>query len=41
MFQFLFGVTLGVWLGTKYDCKPYVDMVSKFIVENIPKERSS
>jgi len=40
MLQFLFGVTVGVWLGTKYDCKPYVDIVMKFITENTPKERS-
>ena len=40
MFQFLFGVTLGVWIGTKYDCKPYVDMIAKLIAENTPKERS-
>ena len=41
MFQFLFGVTLGVWLGTKYDCKPYIDMIAKLIAENTPKRTIS
>ena len=33
------GMGVGIWLGTKYDCKPYIVFFAKFIAENIPKER--
>lgn len=27
MLEFLFGFGLGVFVGTKYNCKPYIDFV--------------
>ena len=27
MLEFLFGVGVGILIGTKYNCKPYIDVV--------------
>ena len=39
MIQFIAGFISGVIAGTKYDCKPYLELVVQFIKENMPKER--
>ncbi len=39
MIRFMAGMAVGIWIGTSYDCKPYIDMVTKYITENAPKKR--
>jgi len=39
MWQFMFGFVAGVYVGTKYDCKPTIDYLSKMIEDNMPKEK--
>ena len=39
MWQFMFGFVAGVYVGTKYDCKPTMDYLSKMIEDNMPKEK--
>ena len=39
MFQFITGLTIGIWVGTHYNCKPTVDAFEKYIKENIPKQK--
>jgi hypothetical protein len=39
MWKFAFGFGLGVYSGTYYDCKPYINNISKFIKDNFPKEK--
>ena len=38
MWQFLMGFGVGVYVGTKYDCKPTIGFVKKCIKDNIPKD---
>ena len=38
MWQFLMGLGVGVWVGTKYDCKPTIVFVSDCLKKNIPTE---
>ena len=33
------GVAVCVWLGTKYDCKPIVDVTIKFLADHAPKKK--
>ena len=39
MIQLILGFIGGVWFGTRYDCKVYIDMVDKWISDKFPKER--
>lgn len=27
MFEFIVGVGIGIWIGTIYDCRPYIDFI--------------
>jgi hypothetical protein len=39
MLQFISGFIIGVWVGTNYHCKPYIDNISTYIKENMPKPK--
>lgn len=39
MFQFLTGFCVGVWVGTKYDCRPVIQAAVAVLAAHIPKER--
>tara|TARA_B100000575_G_C22507058_1_gene331022 strand:- start:24 stop:260 length:237 start_codon:yes stop_codon:yes gene_type:complete len=41
MMQFILGVGIGIWIGTKYDCRHAVESCEKYIAANMPKERST
>lgn len=41
MLQFLLGVAVGVWLGTRYDCRSGVEAMELFIRENLPPRRAA
>ena len=38
MWQFLMGFSVGVFVGTKYDCKPTIDFVRTCIKNNVPRD---
>jgi hypothetical protein len=38
MWQFLMGFGVGVYVGTKYDCKPTIDFMRSCIKKSIPEE---
>ena len=38
MWQFMMGFSMGIYVGTIYDCKPTVTYVSNFLKNNIPEE---
>ena len=38
MWQFMMGFSVGIYVGTIYDCKPTVTYVSNFLKNNIPEE---
>ena len=38
MWQFLMGFGAGIYVGTKYDCKPTVTFITNCIKNNIPKD---
>lgn len=40
MLPFVSGLTIGIWLGTYYNCKPTMDLIHKYLEENIPKQKS-
>ena len=40
MWQFLTGFSLGVYVGTFYDCRPAIKAVQIIICENMPKEKN-
>ena len=33
------GMAVGIWIGTAYDCKPYIDKVMEYVSDNAPKKR--
>jgi hypothetical protein len=35
MLEFLVGVSCGIWIGTMYNCKPYLEIVMHIIKNNI------
>ena len=37
MWQFITGFSLGVYVGTFYDCKPALEYIRKTIKEHIPE----
>lgn len=39
MYRYLIGFTLGIWVGTYYDCKPIINKVKKEVIKNLPKEK--
>ena len=38
MYQFILGFVAGVYVGTKYNCKPAIDKATELIKEHFPKE---
>lgn len=38
MWQFMMGFSLGVYVGTLYDCKPTVVYIKNFLDKTIPEE---
>lgn len=40
MWQFLTGFSLGVYVGTFYDCRPAIKAVQIILRENMPKEKN-
>ena len=41
MLQFLLGVAVGVWLGTRYDCRSGVEAMESFMRESLPPRRAA
>ena len=41
MLQFLLGVAVGVWLGTRYDCRSGVEAMESFMRESLPPRRTA
>ena len=39
MFQFLTGVAVGVFIGTKYDCRPLIEASATLVLAHLPKKR--
>ena len=39
MYQFLIGCIAGVYIGTYYDCKPTINKITEFIIENTPTKK--
>lgn len=37
MWEFLFGFSAGIYVGTYYNCKPYIKNIIQFVKNNIPK----
>ena len=33
------GMAVGIWIGTTYDCNPYIDTVIKYVTDNAPEKR--
>ena len=40
MWQFVCGFVSGVYVGSYYNCKPIMNRIKIFIVENLPKDKS-
>jgi len=38
MWQFIMGFGVGIYVGTKYDCKPSILFVKNCIKNNLPNE---
>ena len=38
MWQFIMGFGVGVYVGTKYDCKPRINFVRTCIKNNVPSD---
>jgi hypothetical protein len=38
MWQFIMGFGAGIYIGTKYDCKPSIDFIKDCIKKSIPEE---
>ena len=41
MFQFFTGVVVGVWIGTKYDCRPAIEAAVTILAAHAPKKRDN
>ena len=41
MLYFFCGFGAGIYVGTYYDCKPYLDNIVKVVKENFPKEKDN
>ena len=39
MWQFITGFSLGVYVGSFYDCRPAIKAVQIFLRENMPEEK--
>ena len=39
MYRYLIGFSLGIWVGTYYDCKPIIKKVKEEVIKNLPKEK--
>lgn len=39
MYRYLIGFSLGIWVGTYYDCKPIINNIKKEVIKNLPKEK--
>lgn len=40
MLPFATGLTIGIWIGTYYNCKPTIEHIQKYIKENMPKQKT-
>lgn len=40
MWQFMLGFSMGIYIGTYYQCKPTLDIVLKTVRDNMPKEKN-
>ena len=38
MIRFLLGFVSGLYVGTKYDVKPFLEKAEKFVIDNFPKK---
>ena len=41
MWRFIAGFGVGIYVGTYYNCKPYIVKVKKIVRENFPEARGS
>lgn len=41
MWQFLAGFSVGIYVGTYYECKPALEYLRKVIIEQAPKKRET
>ena len=41
MWKFLAGFSVGVYVGTYYDCKPYIIKIKKIAKDNFPDIRDN
>lgn len=39
MLKLVVGFAAGIWVGTNYDCKPYIASIVTFVKGNIPPKR--
>ena len=39
MIRFMAGMVVGMYVGTTYDCKPYIDTIMKYVKDNFPEKR--
>jgi hypothetical protein len=39
MYRYLIGFSLGIWVGTYYNCKPIINKVKDEVIKNLPKEK--
>jgi len=39
MWKYLVGFGVGVYVGTYYDCRPYIKKAIDFAKEHVPKEK--
>ena len=39
MWQFLLGLSAGVYIGTHYDCKPVIKNATDYVQKIIPKKK--
>ncbi len=39
MWRFFLGLSLGIYCGTYYDCKPVVNNITEYIKKNLPEKK--
>jgi len=39
MWCYLLSFTIGIYVGTYFNCKPTIERISKFVKENLPDEK--
>ena len=35
MFEFLVGIGVGIWIGTNYNCRPYMEFLAQTLQKNV------